>query len=66
MASGVVPTGAVSASQDAVPEGRLVLQLNSGIEVVAEGDRWSISLESDSIVAYDVSPDAGTCLPRRT
>jgi len=33
-----------------------------GIEVVAQGDRRSISLEGDSIVAYDVSPDAGDVL----
>jgi Tol biopolymer transport system component len=52
----------VTASEDAVPEGRLVLQLNSGIEVLAQGDGRSLSLGGDAIVAYDVSPDTSNVL----
>jgi dipeptidyl aminopeptidase/acylaminoacyl peptidase len=61
-ANGEVSSGTVTASGDAVPEGRLVLQLNSGIEVLAQGDGRRLSLGSDAIVAYDVSPDASNVL----
>jgi WD40 repeat protein len=61
-ANGEVAPGTVTASGDAVPEGRLVLQLNSGIEVLAQGDGRSLSLGGDAIVAYDVSPDASNVL----
>jgi dipeptidyl aminopeptidase/acylaminoacyl peptidase len=57
-----VSSGSVTASGDSVPEGRLVLQLNSGIEVLAQGDGRSLSLGGDAIVAYDVSPDASNVL----
>jgi len=60
--SGVLPPGTVTAPGDAVPEGRLVLQLNSGIEVLAKGDDESVSLGGGAIVAYDVSPDASNVL----
>ncbi len=36
---------------------RLVVQLNSGIEVLGHGESRSISLKDVGIVAYDVSPD---------
>lgn len=61
-ANGEVSSGSVTASGDSVPEGRLVLQLNSGIEVLAQGDGRSLSLGGDAIVAYDVSPDASNVL----
>jgi Tol biopolymer transport system component len=61
-ANGEVSSGMVTASGDAVPEGRLVLRLNSGIEVLAKGDGRSLSLGGDAIVAYDVSPDASNVL----
>jgi TolB protein len=44
-------------SEVAVPEGRLVVQLNSGIEVLGHWESRSISLKDERIVAYDVSPD---------
>jgi Tol biopolymer transport system component len=44
-------------SEVAVPEGRLVVQLNSGIEVLGHGESRSISRKDERIVAYDVSPD---------
>jgi Tol biopolymer transport system component len=44
-------------SEVAVPEGRLVVQLNSGIEVLGHEESRSISLKDERIVAYDVSPD---------
>jgi WD40 repeat protein len=61
-ANGEVSSGTVTASGDAVPEGRLVLQLNPGIEVLAQGDGRSLSLDGDALVAYDVSPDASNVL----
>jgi dipeptidyl aminopeptidase/acylaminoacyl peptidase len=61
-ANGEVSSGTVTASGDAVPEGRLVLQLQSGIEVLAQGDGRSLSLGVDAIVAYDVSPDVSNVL----
>jgi dipeptidyl aminopeptidase/acylaminoacyl peptidase len=61
-ANGEVSSGSVTASGDAVPEGRLVLQLNSGIEVLGQGDGRSLSLGGDAIVAYDLSPDASSVL----
>ena len=61
-AKGEVSSGTVTASGDAVPEGRLVLQLNPGIEVLAQGDGRSLSLGGDAIVAYDVSPDTSNVL----
>jgi dipeptidyl aminopeptidase/acylaminoacyl peptidase len=36
--------------------------LNSGIEVLAQGDGRSLSLGGDAIVAYDLSPDASSVL----
>jgi TolB protein len=44
-------------SEGAVPEGRLVVQLTSGIQVLRHGESRSISLKDERIVAYDVSPD---------
>jgi Tol biopolymer transport system component len=55
--SGVVPSGTVTPAGDAVPEGRLVIQLNAGIEMLAHGDGQSLSLGGGRIVAYAVSPD---------
>jgi Tol biopolymer transport system component len=43
-----------------IPEGRLIVQLNSGIEVIAGDERWSIASEDERIVGYDVSPDGST------
>jgi hypothetical protein len=57
-----VSSGTVTASRDVMPEGRLALQLNSGIEVLAEGDGRSLSLGGDAIVAFDLSPDASNVL----
>jgi len=51
------PTVDPNPSEVAVPEGRLVVQLNSGIEVLGHVESRSISLEDERIVAYDVSPD---------
>ena len=45
--NGEVSSGTITASGEAVPEGRLVLQLNSGIEVLAQGDGRSLSLGGD-------------------
>jgi Tol biopolymer transport system component len=44
-------------SEVAVPERRLVVRLNTGIEVLGYGESRSISLQDERIVAYDVSPD---------
>ena len=60
--TGAALPGTVTATGDAVPEGRLVLQLNSGIEVLANGDRRSVALGGGAIFAYDVSPDATNIL----
>ncbi len=49
--------GTITASKDAVPEGRLVFQLNSGLEVLPSGATRSISLGAGEIAAYGVSPD---------
>ena len=43
--------------EGAVPEGRLVVQVSSGIEVLGPGESRSISVKDERIVAYDVSPD---------
>jgi TolB protein len=51
------PTVDPDPSDVAVPEGRLVVQLNSGIEVLGHGESRSISLKDERIVGYDVSPD---------
>jgi len=59
---GAVPPGTVTAPADAVPEGRLVLQLNSGIEVLAHREDRSVSLGGDAIVGYGVSSDASNVL----
>lgn len=61
-ANGEVSSGSVNASGDPVPEGRLVLQLNTGIEVLAQGDGRSVSLGGDAIVAYGVSPRTSNVL----
>jgi Tol biopolymer transport system component len=47
------------ASGDAVPEGRLVIQLNSGIEVLADGGSQSVPRGGGRVYAYGVSPDGG-------
>ena len=59
---GALPPGTITAPADAIPEGRLVLQTNSGIEVVAQGDDESVSIGDGAIFAYDTSPDTGDIL----
>jgi hypothetical protein len=51
-----------SASMNGVPEGRLVLQSTSGIEVLASGAFGRESLGGGRIVAYGVSPDGAEVL----
>lgn len=53
---------AVASSEVAVPEGRLVVQLNSGIQVLGRGESRSVPLGGERIVAYGVSPDGSKIL----
>ncbi len=46
----------------AVPEGRLVVQLNSGIEVLSQGESRTVPVGGERIVAYDLSPDGSKVL----
>ena len=49
-------------SEGAVPEGRLVVQVNSGIEVLGHGESRSVSPGGERIIAYDLSPDGSKVL----
>jgi DNA-binding beta-propeller fold protein YncE len=54
---------AVAPSSDgAIPEGRLVVQLNSGIEVLGHGESRSVSPGGERIIAFDLSPDGSKVL----
>jgi WD40 repeat protein len=46
----------------AVPEGRLVVQLNSAIEVLSQGESRTVPVGGERIVAYDLSPDGSKVL----
>ena len=54
---GTVPPGSTTVSKDAVPEGRLVFQLSSGLEVLPRGATRGVLLDDGQITAYEVSPD---------
>ena len=49
-------------SEGAVPEGRLVVQVNSGIEVLGHGESRSVSPGGERIIAYDLAPDGSRVL----
>jgi dipeptidyl aminopeptidase/acylaminoacyl peptidase len=49
-------------SEGAVPEGRLGVQVNSGIEVLGHGESRSVSPGGERIIAYDLAPDGSKIL----